>query len=148
MIYNIFTQPPEDFNPKVAVAGCFCEFEDKLLYLKRHPEKVQGSTWGIPAGKLEPGETPRQAVIREVFEETGLNIENLDLIEVGVLYMRLPHVDYIWHVFRARFDSLPTLNLGLEENTEFLWVTPNEARQLHLITGGGEALQHYLKTIE
>lgn len=31
--------------------------------------------WHVPAGKLEPDETPEEAVKREVFEETGLEVE-------------------------------------------------------------------------
>lgn len=31
-------------------------------------------TWSLPAGAIEPGETPAQAVVRETFEETGLHV--------------------------------------------------------------------------
>jgi len=63
--------PLKNFHPSIEVAGCYCEYEDKILLLKRTPHKHQGDTWGIPGGKLDEGETPQIAVIREVFEEVG-----------------------------------------------------------------------------
>ncbi|HDR7794721.1 TPA: NUDIX domain-containing protein [Bacillus luti] len=33
-----------------------------------------GTHWSLPAGAIEPGETPEEAVIREVWEETGLKV--------------------------------------------------------------------------
>lgn len=34
-----------------------------------------GEYWSLPAGAIEPGETPEEAVIREVWEETGLKVQ-------------------------------------------------------------------------
>ena len=38
-------------------------------------EKASGEGWSLPAGAIEPGETPHQAILREVREETGLKVE-------------------------------------------------------------------------
>ena len=62
--YSVFTEPPKNFNRGTEIAGCYCSFEDKLLLLKRHPEKPQGNTWGVPAGKIEKNEDPKIAVVR------------------------------------------------------------------------------------
>ena len=48
---------------------------DQVLLQKR-----SSGTWGLPGGLLEVGETLEQTAIREVFEETGLTIEELKLI--------------------------------------------------------------------
>jgi mutator protein MutT len=56
------------------------EHEDKLLLVERR-DAVHGLTYETPGGKIEPGETPEDCVIREVFEETGLNIEIVDFIK-------------------------------------------------------------------
>nr|WP_246805757.1 NUDIX domain-containing protein [Rhizobium leguminosarum] len=37
-------------------------------------EKASGEGWSLPAGAIEPGETPQEAIIREVMEETGLAV--------------------------------------------------------------------------
>ena len=141
----VFTEPPKDFSPKVEVAGCLCEFEDKVLMMKRHPDRPQGETWGSPAGKLEAGENPRTAVVREVYEETGLKIDDYRLEEVAIFYARLPHIDYIYHSYRTSFEKLPELFLGLDEHTEARWVTIEEAKTLPLIGGGLSLLIHYEK---
>ncbi len=41
---------------------------DKILLVKT------GDVWGLPAGAIDLGESPSEAVVREVFEETGLRI--------------------------------------------------------------------------
>ncbi len=139
----VFLQPPDDFHSNVEVAGCFCEWEDKILLLKRHPDKPQGNTWGVPAGKLEKNETPRMAVIREVQEEVGLDIEDDSLEFLGVLYCRLPHVDYGYHMYRKRFEEFPDVNLDFESHLEMNWVTLEEALKMPLIAGGVEAINFY-----
>ena len=143
MKYTIYSQPPPDFHPTVEVASCYCSYENKILLLKRHPRKPQGDTWGVPAGKLEKRETPRMAVVREIHEEVGLEIDDEHLKEIGKLYVRLPHVDYIYHMFSRHFLTQPSIKLELEEHMESLWVTMEEALRMPLIAGGKEALQYY-----
>ncbi len=146
MHYSMSLTLPENFNPVLEVAGCFCEFEGKVLYLKRHPQKHQGGFWGIPGGKLDPGESPTQAVIREVFEETGIIIPQEDLVYMGPEYAH-HHMEYIFHVFRVTLRMVPVMNLGLEEHTEGRWVTVDEGFQLPLMAGGKEALEHYVGSL-
>jgi 8-oxo-dGTP diphosphatase len=46
---------------------------DKLLLIKRATVPFKGY-WALPGGKAEPGETVEQTIVREVKEETGLDI--------------------------------------------------------------------------
>jgi 8-oxo-dGTP pyrophosphatase MutT (NUDIX family) len=45
-------------------------------------EKSSGEGWSLPAGAIEPGESPEQAVQREVLEETGLVVEAAQILGV------------------------------------------------------------------
>jgi len=54
-------------------------FQDERVLLQRRDDNRQ---WGLPGGSVEPGESVRTAVIREVHEETGLDVEPLRLIGV------------------------------------------------------------------
>jgi ADP-ribose pyrophosphatase YjhB (NUDIX family) len=69
--------------------------------------------WGLPGGKIRNGESPVHAVIRDVREETGTEIEIIDLVGLYCLTGRgcgdqLP--DAIVHVFRGRVHGEVALN--------------------------------------
>lgn len=144
--FSIHKMPPSDFHATVEVAGCFISCQGKLLYLKRHPEKPQGNTWGVPAGKLEKGEDPLSAVIREIKEEVGIDLEINRLKHHGALYCRLGKLDYIFHLFSTGYETFPSLHIAEDEHLEASWVTYEEALKLPLIVGGADALEFYRQT--
>jgi 8-oxo-dGTP pyrophosphatase MutT (NUDIX family) len=114
---------------------------------RRHRDKPQGETWGIPSGKLEVGEDPLTAVVREVAEEVGIVIDKRDVVDIGKLYVRHPEIDFVYHMFKARLTSLPDLLLALGETVDAEWLTVENALKLPLISGGGDALQYYRLTL-
>lgn len=143
---SVFFEPPDNFTKRVEVSGCFCEFQNQILLLKRHVRKPHGETWGLPAGKFEKGETARAALIREVEEEVGISIPDDDeLKRVGELYIRLPHVDYVFYMFYRHFSEKPPINLNLEEHHEAVWITPEDALDFPLIIGGHEAMNQFIQ---
>ncbi len=113
------------------MAACFCEWEDKILLLKRHPDDQHGETWCAPGGGIEPGEKPINAVARELLEETGILVEVGQLESLGILYIRLPETRYTFHMFRTHFDTKPEVAVSLEESTEAQWITIEEASNFH-----------------
>lgn len=57
------------------VAACALLDEDNRILLAQRPEGKQlAGLWEFPGGKIEPGETPEQALIREIGEELGVII--------------------------------------------------------------------------
>jgi mutator protein MutT len=59
---------------RVACAGAVVRDErDRVLLVRRGTEPGRG-LWSIPGGRVEPGETPEAAAVREVEEETGLRV--------------------------------------------------------------------------
>ena len=144
-MHQITFEAPKDFKPTVEVAGCFCEWNGKLLYLKRHADKPQGSTWGLPAGKIERGEDPAQAAVREVDEEVGIKLDLAKLQEVVTAYLDVDQVRYVFHAFRIRLEKAPQITLEPDAHTEAKWLTIEEALKLPLIIGGGEILKYYAR---
>ena len=67
-------------RPIIGVGGVIIS-NDRVLLTKRGQPPLEGQ-WSIPGGILEPGETLREAVHRELAEETGVEVEVLDLIEI------------------------------------------------------------------
>src|SRR5579859_1537254 len=49
---------------------------DEVLLIQREDFEV----WGLPSGEIESGETPAQAAVREVYEETGLRVRLTRLV--------------------------------------------------------------------
>lgn len=71
-------------------------------------EKASGEGWSLPAGNIEPGETPEQAIGREVFEETGLSVQAAGLLGVfggkdfRHMYPNGDQVEYVVALFSCR----------------------------------------------
>jgi 8-oxo-dGTP diphosphatase len=63
--------PPIDRIP--CVGAVIKDEADRVLLIRRGHDPGQG-LWSIPGGRVEPGETDQEAVIREVREETGLAV--------------------------------------------------------------------------
>lgn len=68
------------FDPKVAVVA-FVVQEGCVLLVKRSNDPGKGR-WALPAGFIEPDEDPKDAVVRETLEETGLHIAIDALIDL------------------------------------------------------------------
>jgi ADP-ribose pyrophosphatase YjhB (NUDIX family) len=65
-------------NPSPTVQG-WIERDGMYLLLRRNEEPYLGE-WDLPGGFVEMGESPRDAVVREVLEETGLTVTPTDVI--------------------------------------------------------------------
>ncbi len=79
---------------------------DKILLVERGKEPLQGY-WSLPGGVLEVGETLEEGIIREVREETGLEVKPVKMLEIferiirdaqGVAEYHYVLVDYICRV--------------------------------------------------
>jgi 8-oxo-dGTP pyrophosphatase MutT (NUDIX family) len=143
MSTHVFLHRPRDFNPQVEASGVFCEYDGRVLFLKRHSEKIEGLRWGVPGGKLEPGEKPLEAAIRELAEEAGIRSSHETLHPISSLYVRRPEVDFIFHMFFLPLKELPLLQVAPDEHIESCWVNFQEGLKLPLISGGREALEYF-----
>lgn len=137
----VFLEKPQEFHPVMDVAGCFCVYEGKVLLLLRNSNKPQGHTWCAPGGKLEYGESPDEAVIREVMEETGVNLKERSLTYCRTVFVRFPSSDFNLHLFKVDLEEEPQLALSLQEHQDYRWVTLEEALNLPLIPGGDDCLK-------
>lgn len=67
------TAPPK---PLVLVAACaLVDRDDRVLLARRPRGKAMAGLWEFPGGKFEPGETPEEALLRELEEELAVRTE-------------------------------------------------------------------------
>ena len=64
------------------IVGGIIEKDNKILMVKEAKKKCYGK-WNVPAGHLEDGETIFEGAIREIFEETGCNVELTGLLQIS-----------------------------------------------------------------
>lgn len=136
---EIYETAPQGFVPKVEASGCYLKCQNKTLWLRRSPSKMEPGTWGVPGGKLEPNETPLQAGLRELYEETSIVLKSSELRYVTKLYIRKNYLVYVYHMFAATLKEQPPVRLSAE-NDDYKWVTVSELVALPLIEGTWEIL--------
>nr|WP_240521752.1 NUDIX domain-containing protein [Amycolatopsis vastitatis] len=59
------------------VVGAVMQSQGEILLLRRPADDFMGGLWELPSGKVEPGEALYAALIREVKEETGLDVSTI-----------------------------------------------------------------------
>jgi 8-oxo-dGTP diphosphatase len=65
------------------VVGAILLEGDRVLVARRAPHKSAAGLWEFPGGKVEPGESPSSALVREIEEELALKIEALKTFDVS-----------------------------------------------------------------
>lgn len=138
---EIHNSPPEDFRFDAHVSACYLKHQRHYLLLKKAPY------WTFPGGKMEKGETPRDAVIREVREETGFCLNSYPLTKLGQLYIRRPDCDFAFTLFHIELKEKIEVKLS-EEHTDFDWILEEEVPSLPLMPGGLEAFEYFKKCVK
>ncbi|MFC1843071.1 NUDIX hydrolase [Candidatus Dependentiae bacterium] len=87
---TFYVDRPKDFSPKVEVVSIFCHVDNKILMLKRNPNKPFGNTWCLPGGKLDKGEDVCEGLIREFAEETTIELDKNNVDWINTFYVRAP----------------------------------------------------------
>lgn len=145
-ITMIFKKKPAGFNKRFDIVGCFVEHNGKFLLLRRNSHKSSGNKWGLPAGKMDAGESIVQAVLREMKEETDLRVPEKSVAHFDSLYVRDGNFDIEWHMFSTRLDMLPTVKINSKEHSEYCWTTPSEALQMELIHDLSESIKLFYRS--
>jgi 8-oxo-dGTP diphosphatase len=101
----------------------------KVLIIQRvRPEKgSDGShlTWAFPGGRIEEGETPEEAAVRETIDETGYTVKSLKLISER----KNPHFDYYIYYVSGELDPTrirPAVEVHEVEKSK--WVDPKDLK--------------------
>lgn len=130
----------------VATSGVLIENQKgEVLLVLTHK---WGFTYGIPGGKIEKGETAREAAVREIKEETALKVNVTDVLLVQDCIdppeFHIPRQHFLLFNFRGRALT-NTVKLN-REAVSYLWVKPQLALKLALNQPTRVLIQKYLKS--
>ena len=96
-VEGLFASQIGHATPKIDVRGAVFRDDEILLV-----EEASDLGWSLPGGWADVGETPREAVEREVLEESGYKVDAVKLIG---LYERDHRADrpHLWHIWKTAF---------------------------------------------
>jgi len=104
----------------IVVVGAALLSEGRLLAARRSAPPELAGRWELPGGKVEPGEVPEHALVRELREELGVTAEPVDRVP-GEWPLK---PGYVLRVWTARL--LAGAPEPLEDHDELRWLTPDE----------------------
>lgn len=102
------------------------EYDGKFIILHRWPDKSEGDKWGLPAGKVDSGESDVKAILREIKEETGYEAKEEELEFLKEWVRKYPEKIVEFPVFRIKLKENIEVVIQPNEHSEFRWVTPEE----------------------
>lgn len=106
---------------RIEVTGAVIVQDGKILAAQRGPGKALAGLWEFPGGKIEPGESPEEALHRELKEEL------LCEAEVGSFITTTEHeYDFGLVVLSTYFCTLRLGTPRLTEHQEIRWLAPEE----------------------
>lgn len=111
----------------VQAAGVVCFRGGEVLLIRRATPPRIGE-WSLPGGRLEPGEAPADAALRELTEETGVTARLLGLIEIVDTIMGEPEKLYLLHDYAALWIEGEPVPGDDADRAEFLPVEEALAR--------------------
>ena len=111
-----------------SVAALPVHDDGRVVLVRQYRYAVDEAVWELPAGRLDPAETPLEGARRELEEEVGLRAARL--APMGVFYTTPGFCDEVMHLFRATGLSSVPPRPEADERIEALACTLEEARSM------------------
>lgn len=106
-------------------AVALIDAEGRVLLARRPPGKSMAGLWEFPGGKVDPGETPEAALVRELKEELGIDTWKSCLAPLSFASHAYDDFHLLMPLFACRrWDGIPTPR----EGQDLAWVRPGQLR--------------------
>jgi len=116
--------------------------DDKILIVRRsETDQWMPGHYGLPGGKLDPGETPTQALSRECKEEVDLNILPNNFIFLPKVSNNKEHAFF----YTTKFSGEPKLDF---EHDDFQWVNPKNLSNYKVVPDLPEIVRAVLEDLK
>jgi 8-oxo-dGTP diphosphatase len=105
--------------------------DTEVLMIKRKNPPFAGH-WALPGGFIDPGETPKQAAIRELVEETGLEVSALNFVGEYKTPGRDPRMENVWsYAFSLHVNAKESVQAG-DDASQAEWIPIKQLNKLKL----------------
>jgi len=105
--------------------------DTEVLMIKRKNPPFAGH-WALPGGFIDPGETPKQAAIRELVEETGLEVSALNFVGEYKTPGRDPRMENVWsYAFSLHVNARESVQAG-DDASQAEWIPIKQLNKLKL----------------
>jgi 8-oxo-dGTP diphosphatase len=109
----------------LVVAVALIDADDRVLIAQRPKGKQLADLWEFPGGKIDPGERPEQALIRELAEELGIVVKEACLAPLTFASHGYEDFHLLMPLYVCRrWDGMVTAR----EGQSLAWVRPNRLR--------------------
>ena len=105
----------------ILVAAAVVREGGRILLTRRMQDAHLGGYWEFPGGKVEAGESPEDALVRECREECAIDVEVLDILDVT--FHRYPSKDVLLLFYECRRTAGEVTHVGVAAHA---WVLPSE----------------------
>jgi 8-oxo-dGTP diphosphatase len=109
----------------LVVACALIDADRRVLIAQRPPGKALAGLWEFPGGKLDPGERPEAALIRELKEELGIDVKEACLAPLTFASHAYPDFHLLMPLYICRrWEGIA----GAREGQTLKWVRPTSLR--------------------
>ena len=111
-----------DLGDALHVVAAIIISDGRVLACRRAPHKASPGVWEFPGGKVDPGELPFDAIVREIQEELQLEILPVQTFDVSETVVG----DFVIRLECIVCKPLAEFNLQSTDHDSFAWLLPSE----------------------